>query len=162
MRLASCFALVAALAGPAAADETTRAAYAQGFWDGFATARQAAVAGRGSRSPLGLSDDAVGAPVWILPAAGDAAGQPRGLVVPADFAATAGSRAIYFKGPWVWLVPDATALFVDGVLARDAVDRSESLTDAPALEPPVTERIRAMRSMGINEGVVLVRLPLGQ
>lgn len=162
MRLALFFALAAALAGPAAADETTRAAYAQGFWDGFATARQAAVAGRGSRSPLGLSEDAAGAPVWILPAAGDAAGQPRGLVLPPAFAAAAGSRAVYFKGPWIWLVPDATALFADGVLARDAVDRSETLTEATAIEPPVTERIRAMRSMGINEGVVLVRLPPGQ
>lgn len=149
-----------ALAEPASDPAALRAAYGQGYWDGYAAAAGVpAFAGRSSRSAFGLSVAEPAAPVWIMPA--DRVAPGARLEMPALFAGDGTLRAVYFKGPWLWRGDDVAGLFHPGArgpgLDLDALGRSEALQETAELEPGVAEQIRRMRAMGINEGLVIVR-----
>jgi hypothetical protein len=157
-------ALLAALALPAAADpaatapeaEALRAAYADGFWHGYALARTTlGPRTRATRSAFGLSEAGPSAPVWIVPADADPATAT--LTVPPSYATGPGTRAVYYKGPWIWLDADAADLVATGTFHPGHAAGQDDLAEATELDPPVLEAIRRMRAMGLNEGLVLVR-----
>lgn len=137
----------------AGADEAARAAYSQGFWDGYAAAQQGLDSGAKSAGPaFGLSSAEPAAPVWVL----SSLGRDRTLALPGVFDAPAGAGAVYFKGPWLWLNADTADEFDGRTLNLDALNRAADMTEDPAVPATVTEQIRKMRQMGINEGLVIL------
>jgi hypothetical protein len=148
-------AIFGAAATAAGADEATRAAYSQGFWDGYAAAQRGLDSGAKSAGPaFGLSSADPAAPVWVV--AGGGGQDHRTLALPGVFEAPDGTGAVYFKGPWLWLNADTDDEFDGRTLDLDALYRAEDLTEAPAVPEAVTEQIRKMRQMGINEGLVIL------
>jgi hypothetical protein len=137
----------------AGADEVTRAAYSQGFWDGYAAAQHGLESGAKVAGPaFGLSSAEPAAPVWVVAGGG----RDRTLALPGAFEAPGGAGAVYFKGPWLWLNADTADEFDGRILNLDALNRAADLTEDPVVPETVTDQIRKMRQMGINEGLVIL------
>jgi hypothetical protein len=159
--LAAVFTASAAPAQHASDPAALRAAYGEGYWEGYAAAARPAADGRVGRALFGLSLAEPSAPVWVMRPEQAAPGAI--LEMPAYFAAGGAVGAVYFKGPWLWQGDGLETLFRSGSrgpgLDLDALGRTDALRAIAELEPGVADRIRRMRSMGINEGLVIVRDP---